>query len=319
MPRAPANVSSPRTSRAPLRALATPLLAAGLAALCLAPAAASERLVAAGGVVTEIVYALGAQDRLVGVDATSLHPPEALATLPDVGYVRALSAEGVLSLGPDRVIAVEAAGPPDVVAQIEAAGVRVDRVREDFTPEGVAARVRMIGALLGREAEAQALAGEVEAGFADLAIMREALRDDVRAGGGEPVRVLFVLSFQNGRAMVGGSGTSADAAITLAGGVNAAADVAGFKPITDEAIVAAAPDVVLSIDRAGHAIDPQALFAAPAFAMTPAAAAGRFVSMDGLELLGFGPRAPQALAGLMRALHPDRAFGPARREAEAGR
>ncbi|MCG6121501.1 MAG: ABC transporter substrate-binding protein [Microvirga sp.] len=300
-----------------------PLLAgaflAASATFAASAADASERVVAAGGVVTEIVYALGAQASLVGVDTTSLYPPDALATLPDVGYVRALSAEGVLSLGPDRIIAVEAAGPPDVVAQIEAAGVRVDRIREDFTPRGVADRVRAIGVLVGREAQAQALAAEVEEGFARLDAMRETLGDVLRERSADPARVLFVLSFQNGRAMVGGRGTAADAAIALAGGVNAAGDVEGFKPMTDEAIAAAAPDLVLAIDRAGHAIDPDVLFSTPSFALTPAAAERRFVSMDGLHLLGFGPRASDALADLMRAIYPDHGLEEARRKAEAGR
>ncbi|WP_372424483.1 heme/hemin ABC transporter substrate-binding protein [Salinarimonas chemoclinalis] len=265
--------------------------------LAASPVAASERLVAAGGVVTEILYALGVEGRIVGVDTTSVHPPRALEDHPDVGYLRALSAEGVLSLAPDRVIATDAAGPADALDLVRQAGVPIDVVGEEPTPAGVVGRIRTIGALVGEEARADALAAEVEAGFAALQEARA--RVD-----GSPVRVLFVLSLQNGRAMVGGAGTAADAIIALAGGVNAVPEVAGYKPVTDEAIIAAAPDVVLSIARGDHALDPDALFALPAFALTPAAEGRRLVSMDGLALLGFGPRTPQAAAALMRALHP---------------
>lgn len=275
-------------------------LAAALAACAGVPAAtaasAPERIVAAGGVVTEILYALGVEDRIVGVDTTSLHPPQALEDHPDIGYVRALSAEGVLSLEPDRVIATDAAGPPDALALIREAGVPVEMVGEDATEAGVLARIRTIGALVGAEARAEALAEGVEAGFADLAAARAAID--------RPVRVLFVLSLQNGRAMVGGTGTSADAIIRLAGGVNAAAAIEGYKPVTDEAIIAAAPDVVLSISRGDHALSADDVFSIPAFALTPAADARRLVSMDGLALLGFGPRTPQAARELMRALYP---------------
>src|SRR3546814_8110214 len=90
----------------------------------------SSRIVAAGGVVTEIVYRLGAGDRIVAADTTSLYPPEA-ADLPKVGYMRTLSAEGILSVGPSIVIAAEEAGPPAVIDQIRQAGVPVVVLSED--------------------------------------------------------------------------------------------------------------------------------------------------------------------------------------------
>lgn len=277
--------------------LRTIALAAALVASAPVLAAPPERLVSAGGVVTEILYALGVEDRIVGVDTTSVHPPAALESHPDVGYVRALSAEGVLSLAPDRVVAVDAAGPPDALALIRNAGVPIEIVGEEPSEAGVLARIRTIGALVGEEARAEALAGEVEAGFAALADVRE----EVDA----PLRVLFVLSLQNGRAMVGGTGTSADAIIRLAGGINAASAIEGYKPVTDEAIVEAAPDVVLSISRGDHALDADDMIALPAFALTPAAENRRLVTMDGLALLGFGPRTPQAARELMQALYPE--------------
>jgi len=278
----------------------TIVLIACLCGFALAPrpaAAAPERLVSAGGVVTEILDALGVEDRIVGVDTTSLHPPQALEDHPDVGYVRSLSAEGVLSLGPDRVIAVDATGPPDALALIRQAGVPVEIVGEEPSEAGVLDRIRAIGALVGEEARAEAVAREVAAGFADLA----AARDRIDA----PVRVLFVLSLQNGRALVGGAGTSADAIIRLAGGVNAAAVIEGYKPVTDEAIIAAALDVVLSISRGDHALSAEDVFSLPAFALTPATDDERLVSMDGLALLGFGPRTPTTAHELMRALYPE--------------
>lgn len=282
-----------------MKPLALPRLAvlSSLVALSVAsPASAAERIVAVGGVVTEIVYALGAQDRLVGVDSTSLHPPEALSDNPDIGYVRALSAEGVLSLGPDRVIAVEAAGPPDALALIAQAGVDVDTVSEELSGEGVLARIARIGALVERPAEARALSDEAAAGLRELDARRAELE--------RSVNVLFVLSLQNGRAMVGGRDTSADAAIRLAGAQNAARDIEGFKPITDEAIIAAAPDVILTINRGDHALSADDVFSLPAFSATPAAATRRLIAMDGLYLLGFGPRMPKAMMDLMDALYP---------------
>ena len=83
-----------------------------------------KRVVSVGGALTETVYALGAGELLVGSDTTSYYP-EAAANSPKVGYQRALSAEGILSLSPDLVIMTDEAGPPPVLAQLNSAGVNM--------------------------------------------------------------------------------------------------------------------------------------------------------------------------------------------------
>ncbi|MBY0360317.1 MAG: ABC transporter substrate-binding protein [Phreatobacter sp.] len=257
---------------------------------------AERRIVAAGGVITEILYALGRQDLLVGVDSTSLHPAEAMREKANVGYVRALSAEGVLSLRPTDLLAVDGAGPPDTVKLIAEAGVKVARISEDTTEAGVAARIRMIGRIADVADRAEALATRVEAGFAALKQQRDALA--------ARKRVLFVLSLQNGRVMVGGARSSADAIIRLAGAVNAAETVEGYKPLTDEGLIAAAPDVVLMMKHNEHAASPEQVFGQAALSTTPAARTRSLVAMDGLYLLGFGPRTPEAARDLMAAVYP---------------
>ncbi|WP_286789409.1 ABC transporter substrate-binding protein, partial [Thioclava sp. UBA3469] len=121
-----------------------------------------------------------------------------------------------------------------------------------------------------------------------------------------PKRLLFVLSLQNGRVMAGGEGSSAEAIIELAGGVNAATGFAGYKPVTDEAILAADPDVILTMDREGEmAVTERDILAHPALGQTRAARGGALVAMDGMLLLGFGPRTPQAAQALHAALYPE--------------
>lgn len=275
---------------------------AGLGLALAAPAlplqaAATEpprRVVAAGGVITEIAYALGRERLLAGVDSTSLFPAEALKGTPNIGYVRALSAEGILSLRPDLLIAIEGAGPPDVLRLIAEAGIRIVTIPEDLSEAGIGRRIRAVGAALGADAEAETLAARVEARFAALGAERARMP--------RRPRVLFVLSLQNGRVLVGGRESSADAAIALAGGQNAAAAVQGFKPISDEAIIAAAPEIVVMMARGDHAVPADELFRHPAFALVPAARSRALVTMDGLYLLGFGPRTPDAARELMQAL-----------------
>ncbi|WNJ91137.1 hemin ABC transporter substrate-binding protein [Bosea sp. 685] len=262
-----------------------------------------ERIVAAGGVITEVLYALGLQDRLVGVDSTSQFPAEALKDKPNIGYVRALSAEGVLSLKPSLVMAITSAGPPDAISLLNEAGVRLARIPDDMSADGVVTKIEAIGAVAGAVEPARRLAAQTKARFDELATLRTALP--------AKRRVLFVLSLQNGRTMVGGRNSSADAIIDLAGGINAAAAVEGYKPMTDEAIIAAAPDAILMMRNSGnHDTATEALFALPAFSQTPAAAQRAHIVMDGLYLLGFGPRTPAAARDLMAALYPNVAIPP---------
>lgn len=269
-----------------------------LAVVAPAQAQAAERIVAAGGVVTEVLYALGQQDKVVGVDTTSQWPPDALKDKKSVGYVRALSAEGVLSLKPSQVIAVEGAGPPDALALLKESGTPMTMIPEALSPEAVVGKIAAIGKAAGVAEPAQQLAAAVKGRFQEL--------DKLRSGLPGQKRVLFVLSLQNGRTLVGGRATTADAIIALAGGVNAASAVEGFKPMTDEAIITAAPDVVLMMRHSSaHNAGPDELFAMPAFSETPAAKQKALIRMDGLYLLGFGPRTPNAARDLMAELYPE--------------
>ena len=127
-------------------------------------------------------------------------------------------------------------------------------------------------------------------------------------GGAEPADLVLAegsMGLFDGVARPGalGRGSSADAIIAEAGAVNAASAVDGFKPVTDEGIIAAAPDVVLMMARGNHAANPAEVFALPAFSATPAATQKALVTMDGLYLLGFGPRTPQAARDLMAAVY----------------
>ncbi|NTJ43153.1 ABC transporter substrate-binding protein [Agrobacterium larrymoorei] len=257
----------------------------------------AKRIVALGGTVTEILYALGAGDRIVARDSTSSFPAEALSK-PDVGYMRALSSEGILSQKPDLILSEDGAGPADVIGILKAS--EVPMVTVDTPPQGsaIAKKITDVGAAVGLEDNAQALAVQVDA---DL----EKLAQDVAAVGEKKKRVLFVLSMAGGRIMAAGKDTEAAAIIEMAGGINAAAEITGYKPLTDEAVIAAAPDVILTMERGGHATGSAEVFAFPAFQSTPAAASKSLISMDGLYLIGFGPRTPAAGRELAARLYPE--------------
>ncbi len=266
-------------------AIATSVLAAGKPA----------RIVSLGGSVTEIAVALGAGDRLVGRDSTSTYP-ETVMALPEVGYIRALSPEGVLSLAPDLIVAEHDAGPPEAVGVLTAAGVPFAIMPGDPSPAGVLAKITAVATALGEDQAGADLVAQVSAGL-DQAQARAAA---VPA----PKKVLFVLSLQGGRIMAGGAGSSAEGIIALAGGVNAATGFDGYKQMTDEAVIAAAPDAIVMMDREGDlAINDADIMDNAALATTPAAQNGKIIRMNGSLLLGFGPRTPDAAKLLYDALY----------------
>ena len=262
----------------------------------------TPRVVSVGGAVTEIVYALGLSDRIVAVDSTSLFPEEAKGK-PNVGYMRRLAPEPILALEPTLVLAVEDAGPPRVLQQLREAGVPVAMVPDQASPAGVLDKIARVASLLGAERKGEALAARLEAEFASLAAVVERLP-------ARP-RVLFLLSIGRGAPLAAGRDTAAAAIIELAGGINAVDAYDGYKPLSPEAAVAASPDVLLVSERSLRLLDGRAgVLRIPEIALTPAGRARRVVAMDGLLLLGFGPRTGEAIGLLAQALHP-RAVLPA--------
>jgi iron complex transport system substrate-binding protein len=254
------------------------------------------RTVSIGGAITEIIYALGLESRLVGIDTTSLHPAAALHDKPNVGYMRQISAEGVLGLNPTLILAIQGSGPRETMDILETAKVPLVLVPDTYSEDGLIERIRLVGHAMGVDARAACLATAVGADLKEL----RALRAKVT----KPVRVMFVMSLLNGRAMAAGHKTAADEIIQLAGATNAVDDYEGYKTIGDEAIVAAKPDVVLSIERGKDSLQADAVYSHPGFALTPVAANKSFITMDGLYLLGFGPRTPAAARDLSVKLYP---------------
>ena len=280
-----------------MKRLALCLIVAMAAPAMAEPQNGARRIVSIGGAITEFVYAMGHADRLVARDATSYMPPEAM-DLPNVGYMRQLSVEGVLSMRPDMILAEEGAGPPETIALLKSAGIPYVEIPAVSSAEGVIAKGKAIAEALGEE---------------DMAL--DALRSDLAAAEkaaaavDDRLRVLLALSAQGGRILAAGDKTEAQVIIEMAGAENAVTGFEGYKPLTDEAVISAAPDVILMIDRGDGSIDLDAeraeLLALPAIASTPAGKAGRFIRMNGLYLLGFGPRTGKAALDLNRALYGD--------------
>lgn len=287
-----------------LGGLATLPMSLGAAAQAFAAAPPGEalgepRLVSIHGSLTEIVYLLEAQHLLVGTDTTSTHPAEASRT-PKVGYLRQLSAEGLLSLKPNAVLGTDEAGPPAVLAQLRQAGVplRLVNVRHRF--EDLMEKVRLAGEATRRQKAAQALSADLQKQW--QATQQQVARRNAATPGNAGPRVLFIMA--HGPApMLAGTDTGAHAMLGYAGARNAMAEVQGWRALNAESAVQARPDWVVTTQESVSALGGlQKFWQLPGLAMTPAGRQQRLLSFDTMALLGFGPRMPSALEALQQGL-----------------
>jgi iron complex transport system substrate-binding protein len=255
----------------------------------------TSRIVTIGAAVTEIVFALGHGGNVVGVDQTSSFPPEALRK-PNVGYMRTLAAEGVISLAPTLVLAVEGSGPPDVIQILSRAAIPFVLVPEGHDEQSVLRKVRFIADALGERAKGEDMAQAITTDFSAMRAVRERI--------GERRKAVFVLAVGGGTPTVGGRGTSADGIFALAGVDNAIRGMNGYKPADAESTLQSAPQVVVTMAERSHGLGPDEMFVLPAFAGTPAAREKRLVPIPSY-FLTFGPRTPQAARDLAAAVYPE--------------
>ena len=242
----------------------------------------SSRLLSAGSSMTELVFALGAQEQLVAVDSTSALPKG--STLARLGYHRQLSAEGMLSIQPTLVIGSDEMGPASALNLVRQAGIQVETLPEAMTIEQLQSNIIRLGELLNRQPQAEALQQEV-AERAQQLVTNAPVTSKSAAG----KKTIFLLLGDGNSAQIAGSNTLADAMIRLAGGTNPAiASIDGYKPVAMEALVAMAPDVILISRR--HLVEEagaDSLFQQfPLLRHTPAADANAIVPINGKALIG---------------------------------
>lgn len=257
----------------------------------------STRIVATGSYIIEILLQLGMGPQLVGVSGGIDH----LATIsrvPRLRGFRQMSAESILAMRPDLYISTTDITGPAVVDQIRQAGVRVALFENEPTLAGIEERITDLGALVGRPRPAAALLQRFRTDLADARGLVARTRTRPRG--------LFILSGGNRPTVVAGRGTGPANLLELAGCVNVATSIEGFRVMSQEAMIAAAPQFIL-INRDGREVRdgvPVAL-TAPGALQTPAGRARRLISMPGEYLQGFGILTPSAIRALARAVHPE--------------
>ena len=253
---------------------------------------ADGRWLVLGGDIAEILGALDADINVVARDDTVLYPPE-MAALPSVGYLRQLSAESVLSVQPDHVLAAGHAGPKEVLEQLEAVGLEVALINARPSLNAMAEKVRAVGQLTNRSQEADALA----------ATLNEKLDRLANLPALPSTRAMFIMQHSGLTPRAAGSNTAAHTALEAVGLENAFAEMQGYHSVGAEALAREAPDIVVVSERGLAAMGGEdALWQLPGMALTPAGREQQFIVINDQALLGFGPRTPDQLLTLRQGV-----------------
>ena len=278
-----------------LRKLASLLVLLCAACATQEPEPQLDRIVSIGGDVTEIVYALGAGDRLVATDSTSVYPEQANAT-PKIGYVRRLSAEGVLATNPQLILISGAAGPEEALEQIRAVGIDVVEMPTDYSIYGIITKVRLIAEAVGEQEAGEELVAKIESDWS-------AARAEIDRFGGAP-RAFFFTTLRDGVPQAAGTDTAAHGVIELLSAQNLFDSQSGYTSISTEAAVAANPDMIFvmshEVERNGGV---EGLTSNPAIQLTDAVNQGRVFQVDSVRIMQFGPRTAEAIFELAQEIN----------------
>jgi iron complex transport system substrate-binding protein len=263
-----------------------------------------SRIVPLWGSLAEVLFELGLGDNVVGRDVSTTFAEA--EHLPVVTRGHDIAAESVLSLRPTLVLANPDSGPAEAIEQIRNVGVPVVVLRDPKSVAEIEDRIHTIATTVGLPAEGERVAREARA---EIEAVQAAIPTH-----GEPPRVAFLyMRGQAGVYLLGGPGSGADSMIDAAGGVDAGTAMGldrSFTPITSEALVEAAPDVILMTTTGLASVGGiDGLVGIPGIAQTPAGRARRVITVEDGLLYSFGSRTADALELIITKLYGDRVDG----------
>lgn len=258
-----------------------------------------QRIVCIAKQYNEIIWALGAQQNIVGVDISSTYPP-AIREVQTVGYHRALSTEGILAARPNLVLHDNNIGPEHVVQQLEALKIPMKVFDNAATTiDSTKLLIREIGTYFGKEKEADSICTRLDE---EMKLAMESAKNHT-----QPVKVLVVHFGQATNAyLVMTKKSTAAKLIQWAGGEIAVDGPKGMQPIAAELVAASDPDVILltdyGYDRLGN---PEKIKELPGIAGTSAARTGKIYRVEEHDLVYLGPRTGEIVVQLQKLLHHD--------------
>lgn len=248
------------------------------------------RIISLNGAITEIICALGGESKVVGVDASSTYP-ESIKLLSNVGYIKNITAESILSLQPDAVFVMRNELNETTAAQLESAGVDLIYFDQSFNIDVIYELTLAVATSLNIKEKGAMLVKDIRQQMQQLEI---------------PVtnkKVLFIYARGPGNLLVAGKETSAHSMIALAGAQNVFNEFDGFKPLTTESLVKANPDILLLFDDGLSSLNGiDGILKINGVEQTTAGKNKSIITMNGHLLTGFGPRTPQALKELSKKI-----------------
>lgn len=249
-----------------------------------------KRIITLDGAITETVIDLGFEKQIVAVDVTSEFP-ESIKKLPKVSKNRSVSAEGLMALRPDIIIAPYGDVPFGVIQSLKGAGIKFIAIKQEYSVKGSLQFIRDIAVALGVKEKGNKLA--LETGHRINKVLQT-----VKLSKKKP-EVLFIYARGTGTMTVAGKGSNMDAMITLAGGRNAIQEFNRYKTYSTEALVNANPDVLFLFDFGMESLGGSAgLLKMPGVAYTNAGKNKRIAAMNGPLMINFSTRLDQAILAL---------------------
>lgn len=250
----------------------------------------NQKIVSLNGAISEALVILGAESQIIGVDVTSTYPESLKTKATDLGHVRSITAESILSLKPNVVFATSKDVNPTLNEQLKAANVSLKIINQEYSTEGTKNLIKEIAKFLKKE-NYQPLLENIDRQIAAIKPFEK-----------KP-KVLFIYARGAGNLMVAGKETPLHHMIELAGADNAAATITDFKPLTPEALLTINPDVILLFDTGLQSLGGiDGLLKVEGISATNAGKNQKIITMDGQLLSGFGPRLGEAVVELHNKL-----------------
>lgn len=244
----------------------------------------TNRIVSVGGSVTEILYLLNSQNKIIAVDVTSTYPEET-KTKKSVGYIRALSSEGILSTQPSLIISEDDIGPRTVVDQIVKSKVDIRIIKEVQNLEGIVDKFICISKIIGKYDKAKKI---METKINPLISQINSKKKKIIL---KDKKIMLILSMQGTSPVIAGNNTSGHSYIEMIGAKNVYESVNGWKTVTAESIIKMNPDYIILPNKEMHKnSDVKAITENKIFSKTNAGKNKAFIIDDGMAILGFGPR-----------------------------
>lgn len=248
----------------------------------------TNKIVSLNGAITETIAALGVSNQIVGKDVTSTFPAD--ITAPELGHVRSMTIEPIMSVSPNLILASEKDINPDLMTKVKESKIKMTLVKQEYSVDGAKNLIKQVAEAIGQTSY-QSLIDKIDTDLLEVKPIQT-----------KP-KVLFIYARGTGNIMVAGQNTPMDALISMAGGQNAITGFDNFKPLTPEAVVQGNPDVILMFDSGIQSLGGiDRVLKTPGIEQTNAGKNKKVITMDGALISNFGPRTGEAIIELNKLL-----------------